>query len=247
MKNVSHCALFFFIMLTGCSKDDDGSNSKSLPENVPDVSEATFSQSTNITNPYYGPPADKVYIYMGGEVGASPEEEIRIQRRTSTKVVMGVTCIIQQDVVTADGILVEDTDDWIAQDDEGNLWYFGELVKNYDDEGNFANNNGSFEAGVDGALPGYWFPANPTVGMVYYQEYAVGVAEDQGEIIAVGETVTIGLGTYTDCVVTKDINPAEPNIVENKFYAPGIGFIKEEKFEDNELVETVELVAIEDQ
>ncbi len=246
MKNLFVYLLSFTVFLQGCSKDENSSNPDALPDNLPKVGEATFSQPTVITNPYYGPPTGKSYIYQGGELGAPPEEEIRIERRTSTKVVMGVTCIIQQDVVRIDDILIEDTDDWIAQDDEGNLWYFGEFVKNYDEEGNFSDNDGSFESGVDGALPGYWFPANPMVGMEYYQEYAVGIAEDRAEVIAVGETVSIGLGTFTDCVVTRDINPFEPKVFENKYYAPGIGFIKEEKFEDNELVETVELIEIND-
>ena len=42
---------------------------------------------------------------------------------------------------------------------------------------------GSFEGGVNGALPGIIMPAHPQVGDQYRQEYAKGVAEDTGEVL----------------------------------------------------------------
>ncbi len=228
-----------------CDDDDDDSDTPIVPPEslvLPDVSEASFTNPTTITNMYYGPGPGEVYVYEGGEVGEEPEEEIRIEIRTTTKVVMGVTCAIQNDRVFEDGILIEDTDDWLAQDDDGNLWYFGELAENYEN-GVLVDTEGSWESGVDGALPGYWIPANPVVGDAYYQEFWEGEAEDWGEVVEVGATVTIGLGTYENCLVTKDVNPLE-NEIEFKYYAPGIGLIKEEGFEDGELEEVVELVEI---
>ena len=244
MKNPIMQVLPICSLLFACSNSDEGNLPEALPDTLPNVEGATFSGPTVIDHPYYGPPAGATYVYSGGEVGMPPEEEIRIERLASNKLVMEVPCIVQRDVVWVDGIILEDTEDWIAQDDLGNLWYFGEFVKNYDEEGNFLNNDGSFEAGTDGALPGYWLPATFSVGMEYYQEYYKGIAEDQAEVVATGETVTIGLGTYSDCIITKDINPSEPEVYELKYYAPGIGFIKEEKFEDNVLVETSELTEI---
>ena len=210
---------------------------------LPNIEEAVFSKSTSITNAYYGPAAGKIYVYTGGEVGMDPEEEIRIERRTLTKEIMGVRCIVQNDIVYLNGIIIEDTDDWLAQDDDGNLWYFGEFVKNYDDDGNFLDNEGSFEYGIDGALPGYWLPGNPYLGQAYYQEYYRGNAEDQAEVIAINEKVTIGLGSW-DCLVTKDFSRFEPYVYEKKYYATGVGLIKEEKFEKRVLVEVIELTEI---
>lgn len=220
-----------------------------LPEGIPDFDPADFSNPTNITNPYYGPSADAIYEYEvfeveEGEESEEPEEHIRIERRTETKEVMGITTVIQRDVVSVDGVIIEDTDDWLAQDDSGNLWYMGELSKNYDEMGNFLGTEGSWEAGVDGALPGYWLPANPFVGQFYYQEYYKGEAEDYAEVVAIDETVTIDLGTYENVLVTRDVNPLEPDVYELKYYAPGVGLIMEEAFEDGELVEVVFLTAI---
>jgi hypothetical protein len=232
------------ILLKNCSPSDS-SNTSQIPDTLPDVSLITFSTPTEITNPYYGPGAGQTYIYSGNEIGGSAEEEIIIQRRTTTKDVMGITCIIHHDIVYLDTILIEDTDDWLAQDDEGNLWYLGEFVKNYDEvTGNFLDNDGSWEAGIDGALPGYWLPVSPTVGQHYHQEYYAGEAEDEAEVVSVDETVTTTMGTFTNCLVTKDFTRFEANVIEYKYYAPNIGLIKEEKFEEGELVEVLELVEI---
>jgi hypothetical protein len=236
--------LIFFICI-GCTSDNGSNDPGTPPDTLPEFDASDFNDPTTITNPWYGPPAGTVYVYEGGEIGADPEEIVRIERRTTTRVVMGVECIIHHDLVyDTDEVLIEDTDDWLAQDDAGNLWYFGETVKNYDEEGNYLDNEGSWEAGVDGALPGYWIPANPMVGQVYHQEWFAGEAEDYAEVIVLGETVEITLGIYENCLVTKDVNPFEEGVYELKYYAPGTGFIKEEKYEDGELVEFVELVGI---
>lgn len=229
-------------ILLSCSNDEEGP--PAIPDQVPDFEEAEFSAPTQIGNPFYGPGAGQIYVYEGGEAGMPVEEEIRIERRAETRTILGIDCIIHHDLVYKDAILIEDTDDWLAEDDSGNLWYFGEAVKNYDDEGNYLDDEGSWEAGEDGAVPGYWFPANPEAGDMYYQEFLEGEAEDQAEVLEVGVTVTIALGTFEDCVVTKDFTLLEPGVYEKKYYAPGIGFIKEEKFEDDALVETLELVGI---
>jgi len=241
MKTVIFTVITVVIML-GCSNDDPVYFQETMKS--PNVEKATFSSPTTITNKYYGPAAGVIYVYEGGEVGMNPLEAIKIERRITTKVIMGITCIIQHDIVYLKEVLVEDTDDWLAQDDEGNLWYFGEFVKNYDDAGNFIDNSGSWEYGVSGALPGYWMPANPTLGKSYYQEYYKGYAEDKAKVIAVDETVTIDLGTYENCIVTKDFTRFEPNVYEKKYYAPGIGLIKEESFEAGELTEVVVLTHI---
>jgi len=61
-----------------------------------------------------------------------------------------------------------------------------------------------------------------------------------GEVLEVGATLTIGLGEYTDVVVTEDWSPLEPDVVENKSYAPGVGLIHETQVAGGE--GTVELV-----
>ena len=65
----------------------------------------------------------------------------------------GVEARVVRDVVTEDEVPTEVTDDWYAQDAEGNIWYLGEDTTEYED-GKPESTSGSFEAGVDGAQAG---------------------------------------------------------------------------------------------
>ena len=119
---------------------------------------------------------------------------------------------------------VEITDDWYAQDKDGNVWYLGESVDNYEN-GKVVDHEGSWEAGVDGAQPGIAMPANPKPGMTYRQEYSKGVAEDKGAVITVGEErVEVPFGFFNrDVLMTRDLVPLEPKVEELKFFAPDVG------------------------
>jgi hypothetical protein len=86
---------------------------------------------------------------------------------------------------------------------------------------------GSWTAGVDGAKPGIIMEANPQVNDLYRQEFALGVAEDMAQVIALNQSVTVTPGTYSNCVETKDFSPLEPDVVEHKLYAPGVGNVQE--------------------
>ena len=78
--------------------------------------------------------------------------------------------------------------------------------------------------------------------MYYRQEYLKGKAEDFGVIVSLDETVTVPFDTYSDCLQSWDFNPSEPNVIENKWFAPGVGFVKEEKIKgEMEVVELVEM------
>ena len=151
--------------------------------------------------------------------------EVTARRRT----VLGIATTVVRDTVTdGSGRLVEDTFDYYAQDRAGNVWYFGEAVRNFA-RGRFENTDGSWEAGVDGARPGVVMPARPRVGHAYRQEYWIGEAEDLGEIRRLGAHTTVPAGTYDDVVVTRDWNPLEPDVIEEKYYAPGVGLVRERK------------------
>ena len=138
------------------------------------------------------------------------------------KIANGVTARVVRDTVTQDGELVEDTFDWYAQDAEGNVWYLGEETAEFED-GEVTSRAGSFEAGVDGALPGIAMPADPRAGQRYRQEYYEGEAEDNGEVLSTGEQAEVPAGLYRDVLLTKDTIANQPDVPEYKLYAPGVG------------------------
>jgi hypothetical protein len=90
---------------------------------------------------------------------------------------LAVTTTVVHDQVFIKGELAEDTEDWFAQDKEGNVWYFGEDTKELAN-GQVVSTQGSWEAGVDKARAGIFMPAAPKVGQVFRQEDAKNVAED---------------------------------------------------------------------
>ncbi len=134
----------------------------------------------------------------------------------------GVTARVVRDTVTEDGELVEDTFDWYAQDGDGNVWYLGEDTAEFEN-GEVKTKEGSFEAGVDGALPGIIMPADPEPGLAYRQEYYEGEAEDSGEILSLEEQAQVPAGHYRGALLTKDTVGLDPDVLEYKLYAPGVG------------------------
>jgi hypothetical protein len=155
-----------------------------------------------------------------GEVG-----EVLVTVSSATKEIANrVTARVVRDTVTRGGELIEDTFDWYAQDAEGNVWYLGEETAEFED-GEVVSTAGSFEAGVDGALPGIIMPAEPAVGMQYRQEYYAGEAEDNGEILSIEEQAEVPFGHFDDMVLTKDTITIEPDVLEYKLYARDVGLV----------------------
>ena len=165
-------------------------------------------------------------------------EEVTVTVTGDTKEIDDIECIVVQDVVTLDGELVEDTFDWFAQHEDGTIWYMGEIAKNFED-GELVDIEGSWLAGEDGGQPGMLMMGVPTVGTTYRQELLLTEAEDAATVLATNQTVTIGLGTFTGCLKTADFSPLEPDALEYKYYAPGIGLILEEDQETGERLELV--------
>lgn len=219
---------------------------------LPDFGSATFSNPTQIDNAYLPLQALMRYVYMGEKMdedtGETEVERSDMFVTLLTKDILGVTCRVVRDTAWVNDQLAEETDDWYAQDDDGNVWYMGEYstAYEYDDEGNLIGTStaGSWEAGVDGALPGWLMKANPLIGDSYYQEYYAGEAEDQAEVLSLSEAVSIDYGDFTDCLQTLESTALEPDVLEHKYYAAGLGliFIEEELDEEGNPAFTMELV-----
>jgi hypothetical protein len=178
---------------------------------------------------------------------ASATETTHIEVLDATKSIEGVTCVVERDQVSVGGKLVEDTDDWVTLALNGDAWYCGEEVKDYEV---FAGDQpmnielvaieGSFKTGRDGDKPGLLFPMAPFAGQLFRQEFSVGNAEDIVEVVetnyvfgndaTLDDMVPQALADHlcgAGCVVTRDSTPLEPEVVERKYYAPGIGVFLE--------------------
>ena len=178
--------------------------------------------STTISNPYLPLTPGTRIIYEAQTAEGRQRTVTEVTR--DTKKVMGVDTVVVHDVVTVNGKTSEDTFDWFAQDRDGNVWYFGEATKQFGD--GTVDTAGSFEAGVNGALPGIVMLGHPQIGDQYRQEFSTGVAEDAGEVLSLtGTEATPLTGPTTDLLVTKDTDLRDPSSAEKKYYARGVGLV----------------------
>jgi hypothetical protein len=177
-----------------------------------------------IDNLYFPLIPGTTYFYRGTD-----EDGVSIRNRVTVtsqkKQIMGVTTTVVRDQVFEDGELVEQTLDWYAQDTAGNVWYFGEDSKDFEN-GVVVSTEGSWEAGVNGAEPGIIMRAQPGIGDEYRQELAPGIAEDQARVVAFNRRAGTPFAKFGDTLKTEEFTPLEPDVLEHKFYAPGIGFVK---------------------
>jgi len=203
-----------------------------------DYTEATFgANSADITNPLTGF-ATNTFSIFEGEV-EDGIERIEVLSTTSTVNILGVENRVIEDRAYIDGVLVEVALDWYAQDTEGNVWYFGEDVinYNYDDEGNFIDTDteGSWIADGTTSLPGVLMRAAPLTGDSYFQEWAPGVAFDFAEIQSQTASIDIDFGSFTSVLTTGEGNlfdEPDGEVVELKHYASGTGLILIQEFDD---------------
>ena len=199
---------------------------------LPDFQSASFRPGAPINNHYFPLKPGTVTTYVGTDRSGEAVEADDVFVTSLTKNVLGVKTTVVRDTVYEEGLLIEDTLDFYAQDKQGNVWYFGEIVINYeyDDEGNFigTNGDGAWLAGVDGAKPGWIMPAQPRLGFSFFNEFAPGVALDEAKVVGLRQHIDTEFRKFTT-LKTQDTTQLEPDVVEFKYYAPGIGVVRVEE------------------
>jgi hypothetical protein len=209
----------------------------------PQVDPAMFVDPSNIgasvnANPYFPLVPGTKWVWKTTADGEVTETVIDTIDGT-TKEILGVTTIVVHDEVregdSEDGPLLENTDDYYAQDLDGKVWYFGESSQELED-GEIVSIDGSWEAGRDFGKQGIQMKNNPQVDDVYRQEFALREAEDLARVVSTDASETAGEMGEFSC----------DNAFEDKFYAPGVGVIVESNgFADPpERVELVEKTTI---
>jgi hypothetical protein len=214
--------------LAGCGSSGGDTSSvatRSGTSTLPQTSEPSKLNpadfTTQIDNPYWPMPVGRQWhVHVSNPQGESLQDTITVEDRTK-KVADGVTARVVHDVVYDHGKPSEVTDDWYAQDRDGNIWYFGENTAEI--HNGKRDTSGSFEAGRNGAEAGVIMPADPTVGLTYREEYYAGQAEDRARVLALDQQVEAPAGHFTGAVLIDDTSPIEPNVSEYKLYAKGVG------------------------
>ena len=188
-----------------------------IPDEFVDFQAVLDEEETLTPNRYLPLVPGTTWEYLATDEEGEAIERILVEVLEETKEILGVNCIVVRDRVweidDGEETLIEDTDDWYAQDLLGNVWYFGEISLNFEDD-ELVDIEGSWKAGRDYAKPGYLMFVDPQEGDYYRQEYALGDAEDMGAVENRGEeTVDVSYGIFTDDVlVTRDWTPIEPDV-----------------------------------
>jgi hypothetical protein len=222
------CVTAMLPALAGCgSSGGDGSTAaqesgtNTFPQSNEPANLNPADFTTQIDNPYFPLPVGAQWVIrVTDQEGLLQREVITVTDKTK-RIADGVEARVVHDVVNEDGKPVEITDDWYAQDTQGNVWYFGENTAEI--HNGMRDVSGSFEAGVNGADAGVAMLAHATPGQTYREEYYAGHAEDRTRVLAMGQQAEVPFGHFTNVILTEDYSPVEPNVLELKFYAPGIG------------------------
>lgn len=174
--------------------------------------------TTTIDNPYFPLVPGTTFTYL------TPNGAIRdvFAVTHDTRVINGVTCVQVHDSVYTDGELTEDTLDFFAQDREGNVWYFGENTAEFEN-GLLATIEGSFLSGLNNDKAGIIMKAHPAPGDFYRQEFSLANAEDYAETLNLNSRIVVPYGRFNNCLKSEETTPLEPDALEDKYYAPGVG------------------------
>lgn len=212
-------------------------------------------------NPYVILQAGHTHVLRSEEYdedsGETSVELIVVHATDEVREIAGTPCRVVVDVVVEpewdeeeekwEFVPVEVTDDWFAQDSASNVYYCGELARNFED-GIMRDLDGSFEAGRELAAGGLLTLAFPAPGDMHRQEYALGEAEDIVEYLEVhadpadeGIPEDVLAMEYrcttagNSCLKTYDSTPLEPGKAEFKYYLAGTGFVLAAPLEDGEV------------
>ncbi|HEX8842445.1 MAG TPA: hypothetical protein VF757_09110 [Sphingomicrobium sp.] len=198
-------------------------------------SAANFPATPSITNTYFPLVPGTTYTFKADTKDGCEVDLFVVTH--DTRVIDGVTTevihdsIFDGDTCTTDpSALTEDTFDHFAQDNSGNVWYFGEDTFDCEGANSCVPGEGGWIAGVNGAVPGIAFLANPRSGDTYRQEFSPGVAEDQATVTATGVTAKLRRddalqNSFSNCIVTKEFTVLEKGSIGSKTYCPGVGVV----------------------
>lgn len=241
---VSGLAMFAGLVLAGCTETTTpGSNTTDTQKGAFAVSPPAGDFVPESDNPYFPLVPGTTFHYE-----SETDEGLETQAFTvtsNTKIIQGITTRVVEDIVRLDGVIIEHTFDWFAQNQEtGDVWYFGEDSRQFDPvTGKLIGREGSWEAGRKGAQAGIIMWGDPAahVGETYSEEVAPGVAEDMARVVSLKARARVPFGNFGGCLKTENFTPLEPDLREEKYYCPGVGLALEVDLEGKERNELVNI------
>jgi hypothetical protein len=182
--------------------------------------------SARVDNPWFPLKPGTTYVYRGVKDGKATREVLTVTRRTAR--IGGIPSRVVSDRLYSEGQLAERTTDWYSQDSSGNVWYVGEDTAELDAKGRVVSREGTWRTGRDGARPGIFMFAHPTVGRSAAQEHYRGHAEDHFQVLSLHASVDVPYVKSPRAMLTREWTPLEPGVIDHKLYVRGLGTVLEQ-------------------
>ena len=197
-----------------------------------------FGAPLAITNVYAPIVPGGVKVYSGHDSG-SKTVIVDIFRTDTRTFDVGpgahVEAHILQETEFDDGTISEISRNYFAQADDGSVYYFGEVVDQYED-GVITAHEGSWLVGgptdpgdppttANASAPSLFMPANPEVDEVYKPEDLLPVVDETDTVKAADLTVQVPAGKFHSVIRVEETSSLD-DVPEFKWYAAGVGVIK---------------------
>jgi hypothetical protein len=182
-----------------------------------------LSNPTEITNPLF-PISELESVVFSGRVEGKPfhTETTLLPETRVVEWAPGrqVETQVTQYFAYLDGRIEEVANDYYAQADDGSVWYFGEQVFDYNEQGLVDSTEGSWLAGKQGP-PQMIMPADPRVGDVHRAENIPAIAFEELTIKRVDQTMPGPTGPVQGVMVASELH--DDGTTSEKVFAPGYG------------------------
>ena len=207
----------------------------------PDIDPLEFTSL--VDNPFFPLLPNEMLVYEG----ATADGLRRIENTTlnETRTILGVDCAVVHCVEYLDDVVTQDSHYYYAQHTDGTVWLFGKQTFALEDDV-IVNMDGSWIAEDKGARPGIAMLAAADVGESYRQCFAPNVCEDVAKFQATGVSVTVPFNntTYLDCWQIRSTTAIAPDLLEQRFYAQGVGQVRVVDAENGDVFNLVNVVTV---
>jgi hypothetical protein len=169
------------------------------------------------------------FSYTGriSEGGHSTPHTVVFTVSSLTKVIHGVTTVIAWDRDFLKGKLQEQELAFFAQDDQGNVWNFGEYPEEYE-HGKFTGAPSTWIRGTGDAYGGVHMLARPVDGATYREGLVPSIEfDDVSKVSLTGQTTCMRSGCFRNVLVVDETSPNDPvSGHQIKYYSPGVGLVR---------------------
>src|SRR4051812_27519690 len=244
------------VILVGCGGEGaklvtaqgDPPNNRTATEKDFDPT-GNFSASTAVDNRWQPLVPGTQYVFEGrSNRGDGPRPHRVIFTVTGlTKKINGVDAVVLFDRDINHDKLLEAEITFFAQDDDGNVWNFGEYPEEYAEDGSFDGAPSSWLSGTLGARAGVLMRGDPQPGTPSYMQGSapkIGFG-DTAKVLRYVKRHCVPVGCFDNVLVVDETNPLDPGDGHQlKLYAAGVGDISVAPGKGGKERETLELVKV---